>query len=437
MELLKEFKWVVKETKIEHLLNNGKLVEKNVVTIGIKNDINNLIIPHPITHFIRQKYQFKGKSISSQLNPAREIVKFLNYTYYQININDSEFKNLVEKGFKGLKLNHASRYITYCSEKKLSYNYVKMSIERYLIHFYDYLNKMGLLEEAIEFETYINRKGDEVIISPFDHPRYNTQYPSIDKAVRNKLKDFGDNPEKRNQLVYEFIEEAKRISPDIAFGIGLQIFAGLRRGEVVNQTLATIPSNFLNGENYIAVLDNQHRLFENLKNTVKEQVKRPRLQPVLPSNYLKELFENHMKMNKQIKKNNIYALFCDHLGRTISGGSYERKFDKIKQSYINRLAHTEGRYLDFKMLDDAIWGTHIGRGIFTNYLYDMGLDDRQMSIARGDKNTQSSKDYIDYRNAINNFQESIEKINVRETLEDKWNFKNFTDKSNNNIIKVF
>jgi hypothetical protein len=291
---------------------------------------------------------------------------------------------------------------------------------------------MELLDEEIEFDTYVNRRGNEVIITPFDQPSFDTQYPSTDDPVRNKLKDFGDDPEKRNKLVYEFIEEARRVSPDIAFGIALQIFSGLRRGEIVNLTPATVPTDFLSGSNYIAVLDNQYRLFKHLKNTIKEQVKRPRLQPVLPSTYLKELYDAHMKVNAKVKKTNHYAFFVDEKGRTISGGTYERKFAKVKYAYIDRLATTSSRYSDFKMLDDAIWGTHIGRGIFTNYLYGMGLDDRQMAIARGDKSTQSAKDYIDFRNAISNFQMAMEvfstkeKLDVGNALANKWNWEVFS-----------
>lgn len=414
---LENYRWFATETRIEHLSGNNQLEDKTVVTIGIKDLDSGFAVPHPITHFIRQKYQYKGKSLSSQLNPAREIVKFLNFVNDQITSGKPEFQILSEKGFSGLQLIHGAGYISYCSEKKLAYKYVKNSIERYLIRFYDYLMKMHLIEEEIELDTYVNRHGDEVIITPFDHPSFNTQYPSTDDPVRNKLKDFGDDPEKRNKLVHEFIEEARRVAPDIAFGIALQIFAGLRRGEVVNITSASVPTDFLTGSNYIAVIDNQYRLFKHLQHTTKEQVKRPRLQPILPSDYLKELYEVHIDMNSKIKKINPYAFFVDENGRTISGGTYERKFSKVKYALIDRLANTPGRYMDFKMLDDTIWGTHIGRAIFTNYLYHMGLDDRQMAIARGDKSTQSAKDYIDYRNAISNFQMAMEYFSTKETLD--------------------
>ena len=414
---LEKYRFVAREVLIEDLLGNNTLEEKRVIVIGVEDKETGIIIPHPITHFIRQKYQFKGKSLSAQMNPAREIVKFLNFIYEQISLGKPEFQMLREKGLKGLQLIHGARFITHLSEKKLSYKYIKYQIERYLIRFYKYLTDMELIEQKIEFYTYVNRLEEEVIITPFDHPNFDTKYPSTDNPVRNKLKDFGNEPEERDKLVWEFIEEARRVSPDIAFGIALQIFGGLRRGEVVNLTPANIPTDFLSGSNYIAVLDNQYHLFNHLNDTKKEQVKRPRLQPILPSAYLKELYDDHMLMNSKVKKLNPYAFFVDEKGRTISGGTYERKFAKVKYAYIDRLAETPGRYSHFKMLADSIWGTHIGRGLFTNYLFSMELNEKQLAIVRGDKSTQSSKDYIDYRNAISNFETAMEVFSTQETLD--------------------
>src|SRR5699024_12796673 len=75
---LENYRWFARETKIEHLLGNSQLEERTVVTIGVKDIESQFQVTHPITHFIRQKYQYKGKSLSSQMNPDREIVKFLN-----------------------------------------------------------------------------------------------------------------------------------------------------------------------------------------------------------------------------------------------------------------------------------------------------------------------------------------------------------------------
>lgn len=429
---LDNYRWITQQTNIEHLLSNNQLEPRTVVTIAVEDIKTGLVVPHPITHFIKEKYEFKGKSLSSQLNPARQIVKFFNFINEQIILENPDFLPLQEKGIKGLTLIHGARYITYCTERKCQYGYVRGHIERYLIHFYDYLLKMKLLAEDIELDTYITRSGNEAIISPFLDPRLNTQYPPTVGLIQNKLKDFGDDPKKRNQLVYEFLEEARRVCPEIAFGIGLQIFGGLRRGEVVNLTAGSVSTDFLRGSNFIAVLDNQHRLFTHLKDTTKEQVKRPRLQPVLPSDYLREMYDSHMKLNAKVKKKNPHAFFVDRKGNTISGGTYERKFAKVKRAYLDRLIEASGRYSDWRMLDGAIWGTHIGRGLFTNFLYGKGLDDRQMAIVRGDKSTESAKSYIDYRNAISSFQDAMEVFSTDEILDagkeidEKWHWEVFS-----------
>lgn len=432
---LRKYKFVVRETFIEDLLGNNNLESKRVIDIGIKDTDTDIVVPHPITHFIRAKYEFAGKSLSAQKNPAREVVKFLNFIIEQISEGKTEFQILPKNGLRGLQLIHGARFITYQTEKRLSYKYVKQ-IEMYLIKFFEYLTDMDLIDENIEFHTYVNRNGEERIISPFNHPALNTKYPSHDGNVKTKLKDFGSDPEERNRLIREFLEEARRVSPDIAFGIALQIFGGLRRGEVINITPASVPTNFLSGSNHIAILDNQHCLFEHLADTKKEQVKRQRIQPVLPSTYLKELLDDHMKMNAKVKKINPHAFFVDEKGRTISGGTYERKFAKVKHAYMDRLVATPGRYSDFKILDESIWGTHIGRGVFTNFLFEMGLNEKQIAIARGDLSTQSAQEYIDYRNAISNFQMAMEAFSTQETLDignyisRKWNKEVFTSDLN-------
>ncbi|MCZ0871246.1 site-specific integrase [Peribacillus sp. AS_2] len=426
---LGRYKFVVRETLIEDLLGNNRLENKRVINIGVQDIVTGIIVPHPITHFIRSTYEYKGVSLSAQINPAREIVKFFNFIYEQIGLQESEFLNLPKKGIRGLQLIHGARFITHQTHKKLSRNYV-LQIERYLTHFFEYLTKMELIDEEIEFDSFVNRKQEEIMISPFRHPRLDTNYPSTSEPIKDKLKDFGT--ENKERLIWEFLEEARRVSPEIAFGIALQIFGGLRRGEVVNLTSASLPTDFLSNSNFVLVQDNQHLLFNHIKDTKKEQVKRNRIQAILPSSYLKEIYNSHMKMNEKVKKSNPFAFFVDDKGRTITGGTFEKKFAKVKYAYIDRLAATPGRYLDFKRLSEPVWGTHIGRGIFTNFLAEKGLDEKRLAIARGDKSTKSAKDYIDNRNAIANFQTAMEAFSTQEILdvsnhlESKWNEEVFT-----------
>ncbi|MFD1036925.1 site-specific integrase [Virgibacillus byunsanensis] len=405
---LTHFRFVVRETEIEELKGN-QLVKRRVVNIGIMDKRDGYIAPHPLTDFIRAKYEFKGIGISSQINAAREIVKFLNFIYEEIENGDNQFVPLKTSGLKGLRLHHASRYITYLTSKGLKRNTV-MTTESYLTRFYHFLLQQELVEEDIMLEQQVNRMGSLVLLSPFTHPSLETRYPSRQEPIVNKLKDFGNN---RYQLVVEFIQETREVSPEIALGICFQFYGGLRRGEVVNLTPGCLKPQGLYGMNSLVmdVENHQDMLFSHLKDTKKEQVKKTRKQTVLPNNLLTEVYKKHMEMLHSKKLKNQSVLFFNSNGLAMSGYSYEQKFKKVKESFLSKLLATPGRYSDYKLLSETSWSTHIGRGIFTNFLLDMGLTVTQIAIARGDSNIDSALAYVDKKNTIKNIQEMINEFN--------------------------
>ncbi|MGO4275928.1 site-specific integrase, partial [Paenibacillus sp. TAF58] len=228
---------------------------------------------------------------------------------------------------------------------------------------------------------------------PFSHPMFETEYPSrgTQKNSKPKLKDFGEN---RYLLTIEFIEKARVIAPEIAFGICLQFYGGLRRGEVVNITRGNIIEKFRTSMN-IEIRDNRHLLFQHLRDTSKENPKRLNYlqiqmanQTILDNELLWEVYEDHLKTLKiNGERNEIKdysALFVDQDGKAMSGNVYERKFKKVKKYFLQELKGVESREEDFVLLSESYWGTHIGRGNFTNFLFDMGLTITQIAIARGD-----------------------------------------------------
>ncbi|MEK5443614.1 site-specific integrase [Fredinandcohnia sp. FSL W7-1320] len=405
---LTHFRFVVRESEIEEWKSN-QLVKKRVVNIGIMDKRNGFIAPHPLTDFIRTKYEFKGMGISSQINVAREIVKFLNFIYEEIENGNGNFTPLKVSGLRGLRLIHASRYITYLTAKGLKRNTV-LTAEGYLTRFYHFLQQQELLEEDIMLDHQVNKMGSLVLLSPFTHPSLETRYPSRHEPIINKLKDFGKN---RYQLVVEFIQEAREISPEIALGICFQFYGGLRRGEVVNLTLGSLKPQGLYGLNSLVLdVDNhQDLLFSHLKDTKKEQVKKIRKQTVLPNNLLTVVYKDHMEILHRKKLKNQSILFYNSDGQAMSGYSYEQKFNKVKESFLSKLLSTPGRYSDYKLLSETSWSTHIGRGIFTNFLFDMGLTVTQIAIARGDSNIESALAYVDKKITIKNIQEMINQFN--------------------------
>ncbi len=407
MENLNNFKFVVKENEIEEFIVN-KVVKKRVVNIGLYNKINKVTIPHPLTDFIRRRYEYQGVSINTVKAPAYVLCRFLNYIIDRISAGDEDFIQLVHEGICGLKLIHGSRYITYLTNTGLKRSTV-FYYENYIKEFYLFLKEQSLLIEDIEFNIYQDDRGNWLKHSPFQSSSLATKYPSRTHNNNKfmKLKDFGPN---RNKLVIEFLEEAKDVAPEIAFALCLQFFGGLRRGEVVNITRADLDIKFRKSLS-VQIRDNRSILFSHLKDTSAENPKRLNYlethlakQMILDSDLLWDYYEAHMKdLDIKLKSGflkNPMILFYDKNGLAMSGRVYEKRFKKVKKSFLTKLAKSTGREDDYMFLKDSYWSTHIGRGIFTSFLLDMDLSVLQIAIARGDTSIESVLDYVDAKTTI-------------------------------------
>lgn len=425
-----DFRYVVRESEIDDVVN-GRLVQKRVVLIGVRNEQSGVIFPHPISDFIRTKYEFKGVGLSSQLNAARAIVGFFNFIQERIQESDPEFVMLKQTGIKGIQLLHASRYISHLTDRGLKRDTV-LTTQGYLTRFFDYLQHQRLLLEPVEVKEVMNKNGQVSMLPIFDHPSLETRYPSTNGSLNDKLKDFGDN---RKRLVTEFIQESREVSPRISFAICLQFFGGLRLGEVVNLMKSSLHVQGVNNFQSLVVdvQDNQKKLFSHLRSNKKEQVKRPRKQSVLTNHLLREIYEDHINWLNGQRNVHPFALFLNTDGKPLSGSAYESQFKKVKNSYLDKLRTTTGRYHDYLLLKKQRWSTHIGRGIFTNFLLDMGMTVTQIALARGDKNIQSALSYVDQKFAqetirqfVNEFQTlaDIQKGHISSNKLDQWRGKN-------------
>ncbi|WP_017380195.1 hypothetical protein [Paenisporosarcina sp. TG-14] len=411
------YTFVVKEYNAIHILN-GELIEERVIGIGIKNLLSNNIYPSPLTNYIRSKYKRKTKSLSSQRNAAYELIKFLNYSRKQIENENEDFISLSERGLFSLKLKHGSSYITSLSLKAragdLTADYV-YRVESYLINFYQWLSENSILSESVVFNEG----------SPFNRLDLETFYPGRDDKISDKLVDFGEN---RYELVRKFIAVAQDVAPEIALGICFQFFGGLRAGEVVNLTKAAIESpyywnnNDLGEEKFILQIRNRTKiLFSGKQNLQHEQVKVARNQSLLINPDLSKVYKEHKALlvrmdNRSLLKNNDALFVSKRTGEPISGKSYKEKFHKIKDEFLRQLSE-EGRTQEFLFLTNKRWSTHIGRGVFTNFLLQVNANVTEVAIARGDKNINSVMAYVEETNAINITKDAIN--NIRTAYIDK------------------
>jgi integrase len=406
--------YVVREYSITES-SGGYRSKVRTIGIGMRNPNTNNIIPSPITNFIKTMYRNKGKSLSSQRNSAYAITRFLNYIINQINHKDSYFMHLENEGISGLGLIQGSKYISSLSLRaragKLSTEYVNDQL-RYLIKFYYWLKLQKIIDDDFEI-TYKSIKHGQyeqlVEVNPFDDIELGTIFVGKDERVKNMVSDFGAN---RYSLTIKFINIARNIAPDIVLGICFQFFGGLRRSEVVNLTRQNIKEQ-RNGF-ILEIRDNQKLLFPNIKNTSHIQVKNPRNQSLLMNNLMLNIYREHLERLDILKIkgvwNNPYSLFLSyHTGLPITGKQYHSKFMKVKKAFLKVLS-LEENINDYALLSENSWSTHIGRGVFTNFLLDLGLNPTQIAIARGDRNINSALAYVDEKTAIENMKVAINTI---------------------------
>jgi integrase len=392
-----KYKFVSREVKVNEIIK-GEMRNLRVIIIGVLDKDSNIIYPHPLTNFIKSMYEYQGKSINSQIVPAQVVCKFLNFIIDKIKAEDVEFLSLIEEGINGLKRLHASRYITTLSLEGKAYRTVSHH-EKYLNKFYIYLKEMNIIDEEFEYQLS-KEKGNKIPNSIFRHPSLSTRYPSkqTSEVRAAKLKDFGKDSA---SLTAHFINIARNVAPEISLGLCFQFYGGLRRGEVVNVTRSDLIINYRESME-VQIKDNRRILFPRLTNTNFENPKRLNYldinlakQTILDNDLVWDVYDEHLKtLDILIKKGKCTvnsALFIDKDGKPMSGKVYERRFKKVKKAFLDSLVE----YDNFSILDGTIWNTHIGRGVFTNLLINMGLTVTQLAIARGDRNINSALKYID------------------------------------------
>jgi integrase len=336
-------------------------------------------------------------SIERERQAASLVCQFLNYVRDRSISYDEDFLGLKDKGLLGLNLIHGSLFLDYQDNQtnRKGQRVRKDTVDRkeYLLtKFYSFLQKQGVITQDFVIETYRNEKGKLIKVSPFTRKRGNEQKRPVEKDLR----DFGEN---RQKILVEFIDTAKSMKwgKTIALGLACGGFGGLRRGEIVNLTTGSIEQ--IGKSLNIKIEDRQVHLFAHKKNTAKEGVKKPRPQNLLPSEYLIDLYQEHLVWLKDFaKKTNLLvkdALFVNRAGRPLTGKGYEKLFKSVVKKYLNILISQE-RYEDYSFLTSRPFNTHTLRGVYTNIcLDDLGMNVRETANFRGDADDNSVSEYLD------------------------------------------
>lgn len=394
-------RYKVKEKEISEVVGNS--LEKKKIAVIYEEYINDngvsIEIPSSLNRYLRK---WKEVSINNAKNIADTLCPFLNYVKMQVIEDDDEnFNILKEKGLYGLNFYHAASYIQHCISVKKN----KLStVEQYTIRildFYDYLVDLDVLDKKQVKFKYITRTINGVPRkfrkNPLKEEPYYVAYPSKENAQLRKIVNMEEH------LWLLFLDISEKYAPDITFGIALQMFGGLRRGEIVNLIISDIKTTSTKDKSKMDVFirDRIEELFKDRTDIelAKCSVKKPRNQTVFNFNSkLYKYYENHLiNRNKLLSENKRItpALFVDKEGQAMSGVRYEQRWGKVKKEFLKALELDS--YSSYIGLSKFIWGTHIGRGIFTNLCLTYGLakDSRTLANLRGDKYLYSSQPYID------------------------------------------
>ena len=367
-----------------------------------------LLEPHILTKYI--EINFGLYEINTQKKYAEEVKKFMNYL-----LSLNKITSLSE-----IRLQHGADYLKTLSTK-VSKGELKSSSfyysEKRLIHFYEWLVMNELIDEEITLvkrENIYSSFKKIYTISPFSRLDLGVPRPTNrNKQTINRLHDFGNT---RDKYVLEFLDIIELIEPHILLGVLLQIYGGLRMGEVLNlnTTDVFIVKKWSNQPSKVLIKDNWLKSNEfNMR--LDMQVKREREQLILATDILQEVYQNHLIKLEKFRKNYTGPLIINlKNGKRISGQTYRNKFNKVRDLFIKLVEKRTDAKEFYYYLTNKKWSTHICRGIFTNMLKnDLNFSDSEIRVLRGDLSEETLKIYLEKNNAIHRINEGIELLNKK------------------------
>ncbi|HFK1428719.1 MULTISPECIES: site-specific integrase [Bacillus] len=355
----------------------GKPIQKKHATLAIKTFMTKHAIIHPLTDFIFSKW--KHRNYNTMKIHTQNLAVFLNFLLRK------------QKNYKLYSLEHLNYEHAICFLNNLTLEgksrATVLSYRCTIKEFFIYLSKNNL-------NNTLSTSNEHLISSKNSIADYiSTQFESIIVPSPEKSNIEHDIP---HIYILRFLEIVFEIANPIALGVYMQIFGGLRVGEVVNIRTSEIKLIGPYG---------QDGLLLNVKNSINRidikdgsgssYVKKPRDQLILGfRDWLRQLYKLHYQ--QYVKDSDINAIFLNKKGLPMTGASYRYYFTKAKKAFINYLKHSQdpNDKIASIALSNTDWSTHIGRGIFTNMLAEVAKNPQDVALLRGDDNLSSSLEYM-------------------------------------------
>ncbi|MBQ9007710.1 MAG: hypothetical protein IJ088_04770 [Clostridia bacterium] len=197
---------------------------------------------------------------------------------------------------------------------------------------------------------------------------------------------------------------AFRYTPDIAFGLCAQAFAGLRPGEVCNMH----QDSSIYGPSVIYTADSQGSRIPELDlsmeyvmrsdNVSVGGIKRERIQKVFPDFVpaFERAYEFHKAyLEKQSFEPEYAPMFVTGNGMAMTYDDYEKRFNELVTDYfVPELSQCHPPLSDYGLLvKERGLAPHIGRHVYTLQLVERGLTPEMIKFWRGDRSIESAMTY--------------------------------------------
>lgn len=326
------------------------------------------------------------------------ICGFLNYLLLEKCENEGLYVFDITKKMMESYFSH------YALEKQEDGSYrSKESVERCVTVVTDFMSRLiakygsnmkVFKEELYEEQTHFTRKGQ--LIRKQVPAFHVTGIPTTDLPFR-------DIPTKVMEVL---LPMAFRYAEDIAFGLCLQAFAGLRAGEVCNVRQESSPLGAgirfteAGGNIQSAEIDLRRELALRSDSTEIGKIKKERLQRVYPAflGTFMQAYEMHKKYLSRINFEKEYApMFVNRYGKAMSYETYRNRFKELIRDhlrpYLTASSDPEMRIYG-QLLHEHELGTHALRHWYTVQLVLRGEEIGDIEYWRGDTSPESAFLYL-------------------------------------------
>ncbi|OMD43481.1 hypothetical protein [Paenibacillus odorifer] len=215
---IKQVRFGVRSVKLEFVKRRGDIEYNEYCIIVLENIETKRVVVHPLTSFIYIKW--RNTEYNTQYARAKHVADFLNYTVIEC------YTTFRLKSLEDLKVEHGVSFL----ENKIKHGCSRGTIFSYdttVMYLYHYLFRKEILKSFKDND--FQWKNVQI--------KRSKQLKSLFIPRIRKLPNYLRRDKKAKRLmehhVGPFLQVALQVNPEIALGVYLSIFGGLRGSEVM------------------------------------------------------------------------------------------------------------------------------------------------------------------------------------------------------------